>query len=197
MKVSNEKLLIAAKRQAYGSYRFSVMKGPFSGLKQFLATGKPLKKMKNAFCFNLKFLLVWKIFKFLSSFLVMYKNGLNRKINLVSKFMAPQPDILPNISRSKGNPAMRLGKLTEYSKRHMKNQEKSCTSSGGENVFWTFSEISKLSISQYFIQFVFIVYQVELSKYNETKLSTTCFYLIKGTIHKGCPHIEGEALSQK
>ena len=106
--------------------------------------------------------------------------------------MAPQPDILPNISRSKGNPAMRLGKLTEYSKRHMKNQEKLCTSSGGENVSWTFSEISKLSISQYFIQFVFIVYQVELSKYNETKLST-----IKGTIHKGCPHIEGEALSQK
>ena len=65
----------------------------------------------------------------------MYKNGLNRKISLVSKFMAPQPDILPNISRSKGNPAMRLGKLTEYSKRHMKNQEKSYTSSGGENVF--------------------------------------------------------------
>ena len=49
--------------------------------------------------------------------------------------MAPQPDILPNISRSKGNPAMRLGKLTEYSKRHMKNQEKSWTSSGGENFF--------------------------------------------------------------
>ena len=48
--------------------------------------------------------------------------------------MTPQPDILPNISRSKENPAMRLGKLTEYSKRHMKNQEKLCTSSGGENV---------------------------------------------------------------
>ena len=43
----------------------------------------------------------------------------------------------------------------------MKKQEKSCTSSAGETVSWTFSEKSKLSISQYFIQFVFIVYQVE------------------------------------
>ena len=37
-----------------------------SGMRQFLATGSPLKMMKNAFCLTLKALFVLKIFKFLS-----------------------------------------------------------------------------------------------------------------------------------
>ena len=41
-------------------------KDKLSGLRQFLATGSPLKKMKNAFYFTLKALFVLKIFKFLS-----------------------------------------------------------------------------------------------------------------------------------
>ena len=41
-------------------------KGALSGLRQFLATERPLKMMKNAFYFTSKALLVLKIFKFLS-----------------------------------------------------------------------------------------------------------------------------------
>ena len=45
--------------------------------------------MKNAFYF--KALVVLKIFKFLSDFLVMYKNSLIRKIMLILKYMMSQP----------------------------------------------------------------------------------------------------------
>ena len=44
----------------------SSIKGPLSGLRQFLATESPLKMMKNAFYFTSKALFVLKIFKFLS-----------------------------------------------------------------------------------------------------------------------------------
>ena len=42
-------------------------KGALQGLRQFLITESLLKMMKNAFCFTLKALLVFKILKFLSS----------------------------------------------------------------------------------------------------------------------------------
>ena len=42
------------------------VKVALSSLKQFLATERPLKMMKNAFYFTLKALLVLKIFEFLS-----------------------------------------------------------------------------------------------------------------------------------
>ena len=42
-------------------------KDGFSRLRKFLATESPLKMMKNAFCFILKALFVFKIFNFLSS----------------------------------------------------------------------------------------------------------------------------------
>ena len=38
-------------------------KGALSGLRQFLATESPLKKMKNGFYFTLKALFILKIFK--------------------------------------------------------------------------------------------------------------------------------------
>ena len=48
------------------------------------------------------------------------KSGLIRKIRLISKSMTSQPDqqtiaiqILPNISRSKGKQAMKLGQLLD------------------------------------------------------------------------------------
>ena len=44
----------------------SKVKGSLSDLELFLATENPLKMIKNAFNFNLKALLVIKIFKFLS-----------------------------------------------------------------------------------------------------------------------------------
>ena len=42
------------------------LKGAVSGLRQFLATGSPLKKMKNAFYFTSKAPFVLKICKFFS-----------------------------------------------------------------------------------------------------------------------------------
>ena len=51
------------------------------------------------------------------------KNGLVRKIRLISKFMTSQPgeqtiaiSTLPNISQSKDNQIMKLGQLIEYNK---------------------------------------------------------------------------------
>ena len=56
--------------------------------------------------------------------LVMYKNGLIRKIRLISKFMtshlsklATAIHILPNISRSKDNQTMKSGQLIEWKKK--------------------------------------------------------------------------------
>ena len=54
----------------------------------------------------------------------MSKNGLIRKIRLISKFMTLQPEkqtiaihILPYISRSKDNETVKLGELIEYNMR--------------------------------------------------------------------------------
>ena len=83
----------------------------------------------------------------------MSKNGLIRKVTLVSKFMTSQPGkhmiamhMLPNISRSKGNKTMKFGQLIEC---NMRNSflEKSCTKYGGETSPRLSSEKSKLSIS--------------------------------------------------
>ena len=84
----------------------------------------PLKMMTNSFCFILKALFVLKMFKFLSRlFGHVEKNGLIRKLRLISKFMTSQPGlqtiaihILPNILQSKGRQAMKSGQLTEYNK---------------------------------------------------------------------------------
>ena len=47
-------------------YKEDSVKGALIGLSQFLATGTPLKMMKNGFYFALKALFVLKIFKCLS-----------------------------------------------------------------------------------------------------------------------------------
>ena len=54
--------------------------------------------------------------------------------------------ILPNISRSKGNQAMKFGQLIEYNMRNI-FLEKSYTKCGGETSPKPFSKKSKLSIS--------------------------------------------------
>ena len=70
------------------------------------------------------------------------------------------------MSRSKGNQTMKIGQLMEYKIRKI-SLEKLYTKSGGETISRSFSRKSKLSISldqsilQSFIQFVFIVCQVE------------------------------------
>ena len=87
---------------------------------------KSFKMMKNALYFILKALFVLKIFKFLSWLFGHVKNGLIRKIRLISKFMTSQLgkqtiaiDILHNISRSKDYRAIKLGQLIEYNKRNI------------------------------------------------------------------------------
>ena len=98
-----------------------------------MTTGSPLKMMENVFYFTFKALL-----SFCLEFLVMYKNGLIRKIRLILKILTSQPGwqtitihILPDISRYKGNQAMKFGQLIEY---NMQNIffEKSYTKSGSE-----------------------------------------------------------------
>ena len=64
-----------------------MFKGALSGLRQFLAAESYFKMMKNAFYFTLKALLALKIYKVYLHSLVMQKNGLIRKLRLISKFM--------------------------------------------------------------------------------------------------------------
>ena len=79
--------------------------------------------MKNAFHFMLKVFLFLRYLHFCPDFLVMQKNGLIRKLSLISKFMTSQSGqqinamhVLPNISRSKGHQTMKFGQLIEYNR---------------------------------------------------------------------------------
>ena len=68
-----------------------IFKGALSGLRQFLATESTLKMMKNVFYYTSKDFFVLKIFKFCVDFLIMYQNGLIRKVGLISNFVTSQP----------------------------------------------------------------------------------------------------------
>ena len=61
--------------------------------------------------------------------------------------------ILPNISRSKGNQAMKFGKLIEYNMRNI-FVEKSYTRCAGETIPRHLSQKSKLSIFKQFVSIV-------------------------------------------
>ena len=84
----------------------------------------------------------------------MSKNGLIRKIRLISKLMPSKPGyqtiaihILPNISRNKGNQRMKSGQLIEYNMRNI-FLEKSFSRCGGETIPIPLSKKkSKLNIS--------------------------------------------------
>ena len=59
---------------------------------------------------------------FCFDFLVMQKSGLITKLKLITKFMTSQTgqqitkiNIFPNISRGKGNQAMKFGQIIKYS----------------------------------------------------------------------------------
>ena len=89
-----------------------LFKGLLSSLIQFLTTESSLKMMLFSFSRSLQFS---------RDFLVLYENGLIRKPRLVSKFLTSQVGqqittirILPNISRSKNNQAIKFGLLREY-----------------------------------------------------------------------------------
>ena len=58
------------------------IKDALSGLRRFLADESSFKMMKNAFHFTLKAFFVLKVLRFCLDFLVIYKNGLIRKMRL-------------------------------------------------------------------------------------------------------------------
>ena len=89
--------------------------------------------------------------------------------------------MLLDISRNKGTQTMKFGQLIEY---NMGNNflEKSGTKCGGKAIPKPFSKIQNiyLCISRLiFIQFSFyFMLSRDLLKYIETKVLTTCFYII-------------------
>ena len=70
------------------------------------------------FYFMLKALFILEIFTSLFWLFGMWKNGLIRKLQLISKFMTSQIGqqlfILPNISRNKDNQPMKFSQLIKY-----------------------------------------------------------------------------------
>ena len=68
----------------------SIIKEELSSLRQLFANERPLKMMKNAFYFTL----IWfsSYLNLRLKFSVLSRNGLIRKIWLISKLMTPQPD---------------------------------------------------------------------------------------------------------
>ena len=66
-------------------------KGALSGLRQFLATERPLKMLKNAFYFTSESLFVLKIFKFLSWLFGHVSKQFDLKEKVISSFMTSQP----------------------------------------------------------------------------------------------------------
>ena len=136
---------------------WNCIKGALSGVRPFLASESPLKIMKNAFYFTLKaFFFLKIIYIFSLTFGPCRKNGLIRKIRLISKFMTSQSGqqtvvihILPNISRSRDNQTMTFGQLIKYNMRNIFLQ-KSYTECGTETrpkLVQSFSEKLILSIS--------------------------------------------------
>ena len=149
--------------------------------------------MKNDFYFIPESFFILKIFKLQSwlSFLVMKKNGLIRRIRLLSKFMTSHlvnkqmQHVFRNISSKKGNQTTKFSQLIEC---NMGNifLEISYTKCGGETISNSLSEWSKLSISLvhnfnslkfYTIPF-YRMSSWRLSQYIKNKLQTTCFYVI-------------------
>ena len=121
--------------------------------------------------------------------MVMYQNGLIKKISLISDFMTSQLGqqtivilILPNISRSKGNQTMKFGQLIECNMRNIFLQ-RSFTKCGGETSPRPFSEVLKwaMSLDQWskVLYSLFLLYgKLRATKYIETKLQTNCFHLM-------------------
>ena len=154
-----------------------------------------LKMMKTAFYFMLKALFVLEILTFLSWLLGYVGNRPDKKAmfnfkiyNATDWTTNSHKHILFNISRSKGNETMKCGQLIKYNMRNIL-LEKSYIRCGGETSSGPFYKKSKLSISlnqqSEMLKFVFIVYPGwDLQKYIETKVLTTCFYLISSFFKK-------------
>ena len=125
------------------------------------------------FILPLKLFSFSRYFNFYLEFLAMQQNGLIRKVRLIPNFMTSQTvqqtigiHILTNISRSKGNEAMKFCQLIEY---NMRNTflEKSYKKVSGETIPRPFSKKS-ISPNQQseVLQSLFLLYmKLRLSKY--------------------------------
>ena len=109
-----------------------------SDLRQFLAAKSPLKMMKNAFYFMSKALFVLELSTFLSWIFGYVEKWLDKKVivnfkiyNVLNYIRNNHNTHSSNISRSKGNQAMKFDQLTNYC---MKNifKKKSCRKWGSE-----------------------------------------------------------------
>ena len=127
---------------------------------------------------------VLKIFKFLSWLFVPVEKWLDETHHIKFKFFDVRSwetnNCNTHISRSKGNRTMKFGQLIEYNmktfslKNHTQNMmEKAFPDSFVKYQNWACLWINSLN----FYTVYFIVFR-GLSKYAETKLQTTCFYLI-------------------
>ena len=93
-----------------------LLKGSLLGRRQFLTIESLLKNMKTAIYFMLKASLFIRYLNFCIDFLARLENGWIRKLRLVLRFMTSHTGqqiitihILPNISGSKSNQAMKCG----------------------------------------------------------------------------------------
>ena len=119
----------------------------------YLFQWKHFKSDEKCFLFHVKARFVLEIFTLLSWLFGHVKDGLIRKLWLISKFMTSQAGQqiitihqLRNISRSKGNCTRNVGQLIEYNIRNIL-LEKSYTKWVGEASPRPFHKKSKLSIS--------------------------------------------------
>ena len=95
---------------------------------------------------------------------------------------------MPNISRNKDNQAMKFRQLIQCNVRNS-FLKKLCTKCGGETSPRLFSEKSKMSISldqciKFYTVCFYYMTSWGLSKYNETKLQTSCFHLMLNFLKK-------------
>ena len=121
-------------RESLGTYS-CLLKDPLKVMKGFLFQLKSSFRSQDVHGFVLAF---WSC---------------RRKVRLISKFMASELgkqtieiDLLPNISRSKGNQTRVFAQLIEYNMRNLIFQ-KSCLKYCGETIPRPFSKKSKFSMS--------------------------------------------------
>ena len=86
------------------------------------------KMTKMLFISPLRLFLFSRYLRFFLDFLIMYKDGLIRKVRLISKLMTSQPikktiaiHILPNISLRKDNQTIKFGQFGQLIEYNMRN----------------------------------------------------------------------------
>ena len=137
--------------------------------------------MKSAFYFTLKDFFVLKIFKCFSWIFghvgkrFNYKDKVNFKIYDVATWETIAINILSNISKSKDNQAIKFDQLIELKNHTQKVVEKLLPDPFLKDQNWAYLWINSL---KFYTVCFYCMSSCELSKFIETKLQTTCFYLI-------------------